>query len=959
MAEKKTNLDNDGKGQSIIYITNHINVGDNANVNTAGIAHGGMGHRAGVVNDGMGNENTNTTPSQASKDTSHIRQYIHSEKDNPENRDAAEKNFPITEETSSRRGEYHSRKESETKDTLQDKPIENITLHQACDKGCLNEVTQIVSKVREDINTKDKNGVTPVMLAARAGHGELVDFLVKKGADMTLVNNDGDNILHQACRGGDVETVEIVLAQNKLDINRRNKNGETPVMMAARAGHGELVDFLVKKGADMSIVNNDGDNILHQACKGGDMETVKKVLAQNKLDINRRSKNRETPVMMAASAGHGELVDFLVNTGADMSLVNTGGDNILHQACRVGDEETVRRVIAQSKLDINSRSKNSETPVMIAAKAGYVKLVVFLMKKRADMSLANKCGENILHQACRGGDIETVREVLAQDKLDINSSSKNGETPVMMAARAGYVELVDFLVKKGADMSLVNSGGDNILHQACRGGDIETVKTVLAQDKLDINSRSKNGETPVMMAARAGYVELVDLLVKKGGDMSLVNNSGDNILHQACRGGDEGTVKRVLAQDKVDINSRDKRGWTPVVVAALARHGELVDFLVKKGADMSSVNNSGDNILHQACSGGDVEIVKRILALEKVDINSRDQNGETPVMMAARDGHVQLVEVLVKKGADMSLVNNGGDNILHQACKGGDIETVKEVLAQDKLDINSRGKTGQTPVMKAARAGYGGLVKKGADMTLVNNDGDDILHQSCRGGDVETVKIVLAQNKLRINSRAKNGWTPVMMAARAGHRELVDFLVKKGADMSLVNNGSDNILHQACRGGDIETVKGVLAHKQLGINIRGKNGETPVMMAAMAGHGELVAFLVKKGADMSVVNICSDNILHQACRGGDIETVRRVLAQNKVDINSRGKNRETPVMMAAKAGHGELVDFLVKKGADMSLVNNVGDNILHQACKGGDVEKVQRVLEQGKVDINSRDKNGE
>ncbi|XP_048246611.1 uncharacterized protein LOC124139555 [Haliotis rufescens] len=91
MAEKKTNLDNNGKGQPTIYITNHINVnnyGDIANVNTAGTAHGGMGHHTGVVNDGMGNENTNTTPSQASK------------------------NFPFTEETSPCRGEDHSRKES-------------------------------------------------------------------------------------------------------------------------------------------------------------------------------------------------------------------------------------------------------------------------------------------------------------------------------------------------------------------------------------------------------------------------------------------------------------------------------------------------------------------------------------------------------------------------------------------------------------------------------------------------------------------------------------------------------------------------------------------------------------------------------------------------------------------------------------------------------------------------------
>ncbi|XP_071085224.1 putative ankyrin repeat protein RF_0381 [Haliotis cracherodii] len=629
--------------------------------------------------------------------------------------------------------------------------------------------------------------------------------------------------------------------------------------------------------------------------------------------------------MVAARFAHLELVDFLVKKGGDMSLVNKGGDNILHQACRGGDEKTVKRVLEQDKLNINSRGKNGDTPVMIAARAGYRELVDFLVKKGADMTLVNNDGDNILHQACRGGDIEKVRGFLEQDKLEINSRGKNGETPVMMAARAGYVELVDFLVKKGADMSLVDSGGDNILHHVCRGGDIEIVKSVLAQDKLDINSRGKNGETPVMVvAAWARLGELLDFLVKKGADMSVVNNDGDNILHQACRGGDIETVRRVLAQDKLDINSRGKNGDTPAMVAAWTGHGELVDFLVKKGADMSLVNYGGDNILHQSCKGGDVETVKRVLEQDKLGINSRSKNGSTPVMMAAKAGREGLVTFLVKIGADMSLVNNGGDNILHQACRGGDIETVRRVLEKENVFINSRDKTGQTSVMMAAMAGHGGLVtflvKEGADMSLANEGGDNILHQTCRGGDVETVRSVLEQDKLDINCRGKNEETPVMMAAMAGHGELVDFLMKKGADMSLVNNVGDNILHQACRGGDIDTVRRVLAQDKLDINSKGWRGKTPLMAAAESNRNRLLNFLISNGANLSLVNENDDNILHIACYNKAENLVEHILAPDMVDINARNKDGKTAAMIAEDNGFSSGYKVLVARGCQVNEV---------------------------------------
>ncbi|XP_046552973.1 kinase D-interacting substrate of 220 kDa-like [Haliotis rubra] len=100
--------------------------------------------------------------------------------------------------------------------------------------------------------------------------------------------------------------------------------------------------------------------------------------------------------------------------------------------------------------------------------------------------------------------------------------------------------------------------------------------------------------------------------------------------------------------------------------------------------------------LHVACMEGSLAEVKRILDTGRADINCRGVFGMTPVLWAAWWGHRDVVELLVSRGADVSLVDDVGNNTLHWACMGGDRKTVKFVLVLKMVDINVRNNTGQT-----------------------------------------------------------------------------------------------------------------------------------------------------------------------------------------------------------------------------------------------------------------------
>ncbi|XP_048250456.1 ankyrin repeat domain-containing protein 50-like [Haliotis rufescens] len=372
------------------------------------------------------------------------------------------------------------------------------------------------------------------------------------------------------------------------------------------------------------------------------------------------------------------------------------------------------------------------------------------------------------------------------------------------------------------------------------------------------------------------------------------------------------------------------------MMAAVKEHRQVFHLLVTQGADVSLLVVDRNNILHVACLGGHMDMVKYVLSQRVTDINSRGQYGRTPVMMAAEKGHRQVFDLLVREGADISLVDAVGDTILHVACLGGHVDKVKYVLSHQVADINGRGQYGRTPLMVAPEKGHRQvfdlLVREGADVLLVGVDRNNILHMACLGGHVDIVKYVLSQKDADMNGRVQYGWTPVMVAAVKGHRQVFDLLVTQGADVSLVGVDRNNILHMACHGGHVGMLKHVLSQKVADINSRGKYGWTPVMKAARKGHRQVFDILVGGGADVSLVDDNGSNILHVACLGGHIDMVKYVLSQKVAVVNRRRQYGRTPLMMAAEKGHRQVFDLLVREGADVSLVDDNGNNILHMTC---------------------------
>ncbi|XP_067648832.1 ankyrin repeat, PH and SEC7 domain containing protein secG-like [Haliotis asinina] len=336
----------------------------------------------------------------------------------------------------------------------------------------------------------------------------------KVDKQVTFVNSP----LHDACRKGNRDLVIRLVSQGLVDINSRDVNhGKTPLMVAAQEGHCRIFDFLVRKGANKSQVDNDGNNILHWACKGGHVGMVKCLLPHYGVAIKKRFMSL---LFHAAWHGFRDVCEFLVCMGASVSQVDVAGYNVLHWACKGGNLDVVKYLLSLCSVDINSRGNRGMTPMMAAALRGHTSILKFLGSMGANRTLVADNGDSVLLLACKGKRMVMVKYLIGQCGLEINSKGEGGMTPLMAAASIGDRHMFHYIWKNGANTSLVDDTGDNILHLASLKGHLVIVKLIVRNHLVNIKARNKDGETASMMAKHHSKSHVYSFLVSQGCPMT-------------------------------------------------------------------------------------------------------------------------------------------------------------------------------------------------------------------------------------------------------------------------------------------------------------------------------------------------------------------------------------------------------------------------------------------------------
>ncbi len=469
-----------------------------------------------------------------------------------------------------------------------------------------------------------------------------------------------------------------------------------------------------------------------------------------------------------------------------------------------------------------------------------------------------------------------------------------------------------------------------------------TVPTTLI---LSANAQSKVLSLSLHEAAAKGDIEQVKSLISEGADVNgkdyRLNRIGMTPLHYAARGGHKDIVELLIAEG-ADVNATIQQDVTPVFLAAMGRspnRKELVQFLVAKGAQVSSI--------HLFAFLGDLNKVKALLK-QGVDVNAKgDYLDASPLHYAVVGGDDEMVGFLIDKGADVNAKAEEGLTPLHAAMVFGDKDMVKLLIGKGAdVKVSEKGAMGLLETLVPDIMSTLTLLEPGKDeqeaMTLWWESKKDVVKPLvAMGGKIPTWAVALGASmglkemvELAVNAgadvNARAGFrqkkTLLHEAVESGRKELVQYLLDKGANINAKDRRGWTPLHMAAAAGRIEIVKLLLA-KGADVNVGDIRGGTALWYANEQGNEEIVELLRSHGAKEQAPTIS----LHQAARDGDLEKVKSLISGG-ADINAMDDRLAgTPLHLAAYYAHHDLVEFLISKGANVNAPNKWNRTALDEA----------------------------
>ena len=401
-----------------------------------------------------------------------------------------------------------------------------------------------------------------------------VQTLLNRGVEINATQPDGMTALHWAAYQDDLETTKALLVAG-ADANAANRYGVTPLSLACTNGNVAMVELLIKAGADPNAALPGGEAPLMTAARTGKIAAVKALIANGANIHAKDDRQGQTALMWAAAEGHTEVVELLIEFGADFRTPIESGFTPLLFAAREG-RIGVARALLKAGADVNeavdqrrrgARPRSGTTPLLMAVTNAHFELAALLLDAGADPN-ADGTGYTPLHA------IAPVR------KPGIGDNDPPPEGSGSMTS----IEFVKKITAKGADLNA----------------------RMTRKINLGNTSLNKLGATPFFLAAQSADAELMRTLAELGADPLLTNEDNSTALMAAAGlgtrspGEDAGTEQEVMEAIQValdlgiDINAVDDHGETALHGSAYKNLPNVVEFLAEKGARIQIWNQKNE-----------------------------------------------------------------------------------------------------------------------------------------------------------------------------------------------------------------------------------------------------------------------------------------------------------------------------------------------------------------------------
>lgn len=429
------------------------------------------------------------------------------------------------------------------------------------------DVETVRSLLRDsvDVGTSEPDGTTALHWAVHHDRHEVVGLLLRAGAEVDATNRYGVTPLALASLNGSTAML-VRLLEAGADANRANPDGETPLMMAARTGNGTAVTALLAHGAKIDAVEEwRGQTALMWAVAQSQVDAVEALLAAG-ADPNARSAGGFTPLLFAAREGHIDMLGPLVRAGANINATVPRNK----MSALVISIYNAHYDFAKGLLEAGANPD--------AAENGWSALHQLVWTRRPNLGRnppfpvphGNLDAFDLVRALAEAEANFDIRQTKEPRDGNRNILNRVGSTAFLQAAKVADVNMMQLLVDLGADPSVTTEEGCTALMAAAGVG------------------IWKIGENP---GTNNEALDAVTLAWELGNDVNAADVNGDTALHGAIHRG-AGNVVRFLVEKGANIDAVNEKGWSALSVAqgvfypnTFNRHPELVTLLTELGAD--------------------------------------------------------------------------------------------------------------------------------------------------------------------------------------------------------------------------------------------------------------------------------------------------------------------------------------------------------------------------------------
>jgi ankyrin repeat protein len=776
----------------------------------------------------------------------------------------------------------------------------------------------------EGLAATDEQGRTPLLAATASGNAHLVTSLLEAGADISVRDLAGNSALHLAAAANDVYMIQHLHARG-LDPTLVNHAKYQPIHVAAEHDAPEAALKIIQLGAIPSeradvdqrttpldlaykhhserfieVMAENGYRVdFNTAIAYGDTKAIKEHLNENIDQLSATSRIGNTPILGACSAGNIEVIDLLVDWGANIHDYNARG-----QCC-----------------------------LSIAMINGNFDLVRYLLEKGVDINMAPESAQfdTVLHQQVRFGDAEKVAFILS---LNPNAGATNlyGQTPMHVAVIENKPEIVRLMSDAGVFIDPKERDARTPLHFAATQ-DNATMAALLLELGANIESSDRQRQTPLHAAVVAGSMNAMNLLLEKGADMKWRDRDGRDALHLAAIHQRMNCLEKLLALG-ADINTVDREQRTPLHNVMQVGTQNIALQLIDAGADVSVQDKLLQTPLHLALTAGIMQVVSRLLDAG-ADVNVEDRYGQNALFHAATAPSTLPAELLVTKGMAINVTDRVGQTPLHLAVSSGESDTVNYLL-QRGAEVNVADRNGWMPLHLACRRGnvivVRDLLAKGAQADAVNREGAQPAHVSAEAGHWGPIQL-LELRGIDLATPDEKGNAPLHIAAREGHHRLCRLMLSRGASLAVTNSEGHTPLAMAEMNspGRVDTpgltplqVSKIINARQTIFYLRAVTLDT-LAWAAKKGDSGTLDTLLSLHPEYAQSCYRSLPLTFEAVRHGQ-EDALAVLLKHGAPIEEPRHHPAftTALHEAALGGHTSLALWLLAHGSDKNQIDAGG-----------------------------------